>query len=556
MSRTLLSILTAAALATASIGLMIGRYRILGDEVKVPTGPGTWKITLLVQGQSIGTNAKLLTTTPLELGHQHILDELYRSDELLAKPPDSKHPERRQVLWTQRLGIPEGPFRARYQFYCTVNIHPPPMGHVANVPPLSELAKAVNAAPHPGTQLKSEPRIQSDHAEISTLARSLTAGLDDPRDQLEALFRYVDQEISSEPTIPGPGQNALDCLKNGSGDSGGKSRLLVALCRNRGIPARLVTGLTLKRGREQSAHLWAEAWVHNHWLPACPSYHVLGRVPASYVVFNYGDFPLVRGRNVRDLKYAFLVEHPLSSEGEPGTDASPLRRLLTRLSLYALPPAEQRLVEFLLLLPIAALIVCIYRNVIGLGSFGTFAPALVGLAFRDLGRLPGIVVFVSIVLIGWVLRRVLEHYHLLQVPRVAFLLTLVVIVLIAAIVAANYQDLPATKYISLFPMVILTGMIERFWTLEVEDSTASSFRTLLQTLIIAASISLVLSLHAVVRHMFRFPETLGFILAAQLLIGRYTGYRFSELFRFRDFVRPESLGPQSVRMVRDSGWQI
>src|SRR4029077_13940593 len=128
-------------------------------------------------------------------------------------------------------------------------------------------------------------------------------------------------------------------------------------------------------------------------------------------------------------------------------------------------------------------------------------------------------------------------YHLLQVPRTAFLLSLVVIMLIATIIAANYQNSPvaATQYVSLFPMVILTGMIERFWTLETEDSTASSFRTLLGTMLIAASIGLFLSLHAVVRHMFRYPETLGLIMAMQLLLGRYTGYKLSELFRFRDF---------------------
>jgi hypothetical protein len=528
---------------------MIGRCQILGEEIKVPVGPGTWRVTLLVQGHGIGTDAKILTTTPLDFGHQHILDELYRSDELLAKPPDSRHPERRQVLWMQRPGTPEGLFRARYQFYCTVNVRAP-------TEPMSELAKAINAAPRGGSPLRNEPRIQTNHAEISTLARTLTTGLTDSRDQFEALFRYVEQEIGNEPNIMGQGLSALDCLEHGSGDSGAKSRLLVALCRNRGIPARLVTGVTLKRGREQGAHFWVEAWIHNHWLSACPVYHFLGRVPATYLVFNYGDFPLVRGRNVRDLKHAFLVEHLLAEEDPATASASPLRRLLTRLSLYALPPAEQRLVEFLLLLPIAALIVCIYRNVIGLGSFGTFAPALVGLAFRDLGGMPGILVFVSIVLIGWVLRRILDHYRLLQVPRMAFLLSLVVIVLISAIVAANYQNLPATKYVSLFPMVILTGMIERFWTLEVEDSTASSFRTLLMTLIIAASISLFLSLHAVVRHMFRFPETLGLVMAAQLLLGRYTGYRLSELLRFRDFLQPNSSAPPPLRVVDEGGWQI
>jgi hypothetical protein len=117
----------------------------------------------------------------------------------------------------------------------------------------------------------------------------------------------------------------------------------------------------------------------------------------------------------------------------------------------------------------------------------------------------------------------------------AFMLSLVVIVLITSIVAANFQEFPATRYIPVFPMVILTGMIERFWTLECEDGTVSSFRTLLGTLLIAGTISLVLSTHAVIQQMLRFPETLGLIMAAQLLIGRYKGYRLTELIRFREF---------------------
>jgi hypothetical protein len=36
--------------------------------------------------------------------------------------------------------------------------------------------------------------------------------------------------------------------------------------------------------------------------------------------------------------------------------------------------------------------------------------------------------------------------------------------------------------------------------------------------------------------MFRFPETLGVVIAAQLLLGRYTGYRLTELYRFQDVI--------------------
>jgi hypothetical protein len=526
----MLCVLTAAGLTVLSVGLMLGRCWILGGEIKAPAGPGTWKVTLLVHGKSATADARVTTLTPLAFGTQRHSHELCRSAEFTDRPRDGRHPDRHEITWVQRAGLPEGPFRLRYEFYCTVEDPRPTV-------PAQRHGRLRPGAPSPGECLKGEPCIESDHAEISALARRLTAGLTRPHDLCEALYRHVDQEIGNEPGVCGAAFSALECLQNGSGDSGGKARLLVALCRNRGIPARLVTGLALRKGSEQLPHVWAEAWVEGHWLPLCPFHHHFGRVPPTYYVLHYGDARVVRGRNVKDLNYAFLVERATSETDADGP--SPVRRFLQRVSLLALPLAERHLAEFLLLLPVAALIVCIFRNLIGLHSFGTFAPALLGLAFRDLSSLPGILVFVSIVLIGWVMRRVLDHYHLLQVPRTAFLLSLVVLVLLSAIVAANCQDLPATKYISLFPMVILTGMIERFWTLETEDGTASSFRTLLATIFIAATISMVLSLAALVRHLLRFPETLGLIMAAQLLIGRYTGYRLSELLRFRDFLRQQ-----------------
>jgi len=122
------------------------------------------------------------------------------------------------------------------------------------------------------------------------------------------------------------------------------------------------------------------------------------------------------------------------------------------------------------------------------------------------------------------------------VPRTALMLTLVVIFLIGGIVAANIHHLSASKFVPLFPMVILTGMIERFWTLEVEDGTYASFKTMLGTMFIAMTIALVLGIHALVKFLFEFPETLGLIMAGQLLLGRYTGYRLSELMRFRDLL--------------------
>jgi hypothetical protein len=534
MSRTTLCAVTAAVLAILSVTVMVVRYEVLGDEIRRPLGAGTWKVTLAINGTSQG-NARLTTATPLDLDHQQLLDDSYVSEEMFSKAPEARHPERRVVLWSQRGGAPDGPFRVRCAFHVAVETRQTSAGSRHSTPGLY-------AAPRPGEYLGVESGPAQHHELISTVARQQTADLPDnqnQRDIAEALYRFVANDIQNDPTIDDASVGAVECLKRRRGDRLAQSRLLVALLRNRGIPARLVAGVALTKGSEQPTHYWVEAWIPNygHWLPMCPFYQHFGKVPATYLVFGVGDKPLVRARNVKDLHYAFLVERL------PGPDAnaagvSPWKRLFSNLSLFLLPPAERRLVEILLLLPIAALIICVFRNVIGLTSFGTFAPALIGLAFHDLHSLPGILVFVIILLIGWLMRRVLDHYHLLQVPRVATMLTLIMIVLITAVVLANLYGAPTTRYISLFPMIILCGMVERFWTLETEDSTSASFRTLLQTMFIATVIALVLSRNEVVQHMFRFPETLGLIMAAQLLIGRYTGYRLMELFRFRDFLKP------------------
>lgn len=532
MSRTTLCVLTAAALAALSLGIMSLRRAVLGDAVRRPLGPGAWKVTLAVRGTSLG-NARVTTATPLDLGRQHVLNDRYESAQLFHKPPDARHPERRQVAWTQRGTVSAGPFEAHCTFLIALDVsHPNAL--------MTSQASGLSAPPGVGEYLDPTPAASPDADRLSETARERSAGMDGPYDVAEALYHFVDRNVDNEPSLGSAPLGAAECLKAGRGDCGAKSRLLTALLRRRGIPARIVTGLTLAQGTEQRAHHWVEAWVQDRWLPLCPCFHHFGRVPSTYLVFAHGDEPVVRGRGVRDLDYAFLVERAATEQ--PPAGASLWRRAFAAVSLFLLPPAERRLVEVLLLLPVAALIICIFRNVVGLSSFGTFAPALIGLAFHELRSLPGILVFVAILLVGWLMRRVLDYYHLLQVPRIALMLTLIMLVLIGVILAANICGAALTTYISLFPLVILTGMVERFWTLETEDSAAASFRTLFHTMLISTAIALVLSLHALVQHLFRYPETLGLVMAGQLLIGRYTGYRLLELLRFRDFLALPPVG--------------
>jgi hypothetical protein len=202
-----------------------------------------------------------------------------------------------------------------------------------------------------------------------------------------------------------------------------------------------------------------------------------------------------------------------------------------------LPPTEQQLVEFLLLLPVAALICCFVRVVIGLHTYGTFAPALLGVSFREVESIAGVFILLVILSIGWLARRGLSRLNLLQVPRSAVMLTLVVSILLCYVLISNARGRPVAGVIPFLPLVIVTALIERFWTTEEEDGTATAVKILIATLLTAIAVFAIVRWPTVVRTMLDHPEALGLVAAAQMLLGRYTGYRLVELYRFRDLAK-------------------
>jgi hypothetical protein len=202
-----------------------------------------------------------------------------------------------------------------------------------------------------------------------------------------------------------------------------------------------------------------------------------------------------------------------------------------------LPPTERQLVEFLLLLPLAALVCCVVRVVIGLHTYGTFAPALLGLSFRDVESFAGIFILIVVLSVGWLARRGLAQLNLLQVPRSAVMLSLVVTILLGYVLIANARGRPVAGVIPFLPLVIVTALIERFWMTEEEDGTTAAIKILLATLATAVAVFAIVRWPIVVRSMTEHPEALGLVVAAQMLLGRYTGYRLVELYRFRELAK-------------------
>jgi hypothetical protein len=529
MAKTWLSVVTAGVLVILSLAIFFARRYVLGAET---AGPPGWKVTLVVEGTLTRRDASVTAVRPPDFRRQHISDEQFQSTEDLRDPVKTRKAAsgQRNFTWRRLMGMGGGPkpFHLEYSFLCSLQ---------RPTPAMERQTDKVDAAPAPGTLLKPSARIQSRDEQIARLAAALAPDDKATTDKVRALFNHVAGLPAKEAPVS---QTALAALSGGN-DSG-KSRLLVALCRNRGIPARLIGGLILASDGKQKMHRWAEAWVDGKWQPMCPTNGHFGAAtfPENYIVLRVNDGPAVATHGAR-YKYTFVVRNWRGDgTGALAQPPSAAKTFWRDLSLFSLRPVEQHVVRFLLLLPLAALIVSFVRTVIGVPTFGTFSPALIGLMFVDLKSLQwGMPIFVVTVLVGWGIRRLLDRFHLLQVPRVSAMLTLIVVFLLVMIVVASKLGVTTTQYVALFPLVILTHLVERFWTIETEDGTAASFRTLLGTMGVAVAISLALAPEPISTWMFRYPETLGVVLATQILLGRYTGYRLAELYRFEDLIRDE-----------------
>jgi len=538
ISRTRMTVLVALGLVAASAGVYFTRRATGGIDVGGPAGLSSWEVTLTARGQLPSGKDAVVTSAPPDFRRQHVYNESWKSGEVVhreGRGDAAKRGDReREATWKPRpMTAPGGEYRLTYTFRCVLGTrHPTPAMHAAT--------KRLDAAPETDGTLRPTSRIQSDHREVEALARELAGDSTAAADQVRAFHEHAFDLPYAGATGTG---SALDCLRAG-GDAAGKSRLVVALCRSRGIPARVVAGLVLNPNAPPAAHHWAEAWVHSpdgpegHWLPSCPTYGHLGdrRWPPNYLVVRLDDEPLVRGPGNPAVTF---FARPLA-DGPPAGETR-MQAFWRATALASLPPAEQQLARFLVLLPLAAVVVSVFRVLIGIRTYGVFAPALLGLIFRDLKGLPwGLGIFAATVLVGWLFRKVLDRFHLLLIPRAAVMLTVVIGFLLVVVLVSARAGVHVTGYLALFPLIILTHMVERFWTVEAEDGPWSSFKTLLGTMLVSTVVALALSPDAVGRWVFRYPETLGVVVAVLLLLGRYTGYRLTELYRFQDVIEFET----------------
>ncbi|AWN72954.1 inactive transglutaminase family protein [Legionella anisa] len=257
-------------------------------------------------------------------------------------------------------------------------------------------------------------------------------------------------------------------------------------------------------------------------------------LPKDFLIWQYGNEPVFNVDGGKKVQFSLTVSPtPINALSIAKSRGLQSDSQLLRFSLLQLPVNVQETYKILLTVPIGAFIILILRNFIGIKTFGTFMPVLIALAFRETHVIWGICLFVIIVSFGLLARFYLDQLRLLLVPRLAAILTVVILLMIFISVFSLNLGLDAGLSVALFPMVILTMTIERMCITWDERGASEAIKSGIGSLVAAVISYWAMSYEPLQYLIFAFPELVLVLLALILWFGQYRGYRLFELKRFK-----------------------
>jgi hypothetical protein len=208
--------------------------------------------------------------------------------------------------------------------------------------------------------------------------------------------------------------------------------------------------------------------------------------------------------------------------------------LLSSLVNYMLSHGvSSQILILLLTLPIIATIIAFLKQVIGITTFGLYTPSIVALSFLALGWRVGLVFLLFILITGYGTRTLLRRWRILYVPKVAIILTVVSFTLLLLLGLSATFDITFTRD-TIFVLLIMSTLAESFLNVQREEGLRSAILGVGETILASLLCVFIVSWAALQSFVLAYPEVVLLTIVIDALLGRFTGLRLVEYFRFRE----------------------
>jgi hypothetical protein len=192
-----------------------------------------------------------------------------------------------------------------------------------------------------------------------------------------------------------------------------------------------------------------------------------------------------------------------------------------------------------LILPIIVTVIAFFRQVIGIKAFGIYTPAIITFAFLATNQIKyGITIFVTVIAVGTLTRFILKRARLLYLPRVAIMITIVGFSILLLLFVGGTWNRTGLASVSIFPILIMITLVEKFVAVQIEKGGRAAVILALETLFISVIGYYIASWHFLINAILQYPWISLFTIPINVFLGKWTGLRLSEYFRFRQVIKP------------------
>jgi hypothetical protein len=194
-------------------------------------------------------------------------------------------------------------------------------------------------------------------------------------------------------------------------------------------------------------------------------------------------------------------------------------------------------VYLLLALPFVATFIAGLRQLIGIKSFGIYAPLVLTFAFWATDLKYGLAIFAIVFVTGTAVRYLLRSTRLLYMPRIAIVLSIISLATLAMLTLGGHYRHYGFSSMSILPILVMITLIEKFISAQVEKGWRVASLLSLETLFISVAGYFIIKWDAFRDFVLEYPIYVVVLLVLNLLLGKWTGLRLSEYLRFKDVIK-------------------
>jgi len=191
---------------------------------------------------------------------------------------------------------------------------------------------------------------------------------------------------------------------------------------------------------------------------------------------------------------------------------------------------------FLITLPLVITIISFAKYVMGFKSFGIYVPVLLTFMFYELSRIDdqtfsivqglkyGLFITAIVFISSYISYKIIQPLALHYYSKLAIVTTNVTISL----------------RVDIFSLILIASISERFTNLLASKQTTTALMLSIQTILLGLICFFVISTGTIQSAFLNYPWLILLTFPINYIIGKFTGLRLTELFRFKDLLDNES----------------